>query len=97
MAQADYRPLRNEYRHFNYKGYRRGRLRHNGYRAVEEPCLSGSETNSCRPEPRRYDVWSCAAMRILLRIHFLKIFFNLRINLRFFSYIFTDTVVKHNS
>jgi len=35
MAQADYRPLRNEYRHFNYKGYRRGRLRHNGYRAVE--------------------------------------------------------------
>lgn len=35
MAQAGSRPLRSEYRHFNYKGYRRGRLRHNGYRAVE--------------------------------------------------------------
>lgn len=34
MTQAGYRPLRSEYWHFNYKGYRRDWLRSNGYRAI---------------------------------------------------------------
>ena len=35
MTQAGYQPLRSEYWHFNYKGYRREELRRNGYRAIE--------------------------------------------------------------
>ena len=35
MTRAGYQPLRSEYWHFNFKGYRREELRKNGYKAIE--------------------------------------------------------------
>lgn len=35
MTRAGFRPLRTEYWHFNYKGYRREELRRAGYRVIE--------------------------------------------------------------